>query len=80
MERFGVRLRRLAKDDALVAKVGVAGYAQSVIVPELATRLIKEDMGVDASVAREIMRESIEIGQKLNPQLDDVVPVEEDDY
>ncbi|KAJ5636618.1 uncharacterized protein N7484_009931 [Penicillium longicatenatum] len=80
MERFGVRLRRLAKDDALVAKVGVAGYAQSVIVPELATRLIKEDMGVDASVARGIMRESIEIGQKLNPQLDDVVPVEEDDY
>ncbi|KAJ5897468.1 hypothetical protein N7504_007756 [Penicillium tannophilum] len=80
MERFGVRLRRLAKDDPLVAKMGVVGYAQSVIVPELATRLIGEDMDVHASAAREIMRQSIEIGQKLNPQLDDVVPVDEDDY
>ncbi|KAJ5526818.1 hypothetical protein N7513_010977 [Penicillium frequentans] len=80
MERFGVRLRRLAKDDPLVAKMGVVGYAQSVIVPELATRLIGEDMDVHASAAREIMRQSIEIGQKLNPQLDDVVLVDEDDY
>ncbi|KAJ5934347.1 hypothetical protein N7466_003894 [Penicillium verhagenii] len=74
MDRFAVRLRRLAKNDSLVAKVGIAGYAQSVIVPELATRLIKQDMGVAASIAREIMRDSIEIGEKLNPQANDHVP------
>ncbi|KAJ5929127.1 hypothetical protein N7454_006975 [Penicillium verhagenii] len=68
MDRFAVRLRRLAKIDTLVAKMGIAGYAQSVIVPELATRLIKQDMGVVAGIAREIMRDSIEIGEKLNPR------------
>ncbi|KAJ5654431.1 hypothetical protein N7490_001434 [Penicillium lividum] len=78
MERFAVRLRRLANEDSLVAKVGIAGYAQSVLVPELATLLIKEDMGVDTSVAREIMRDSIEIGLRLNPQADDIVHVDED--
>ncbi|KAJ5106496.1 hypothetical protein N7456_003171 [Penicillium angulare] len=78
MHRFSVKLRRLAKDDSLVTKVGVVGYAQSVLVPELALRLIMEDMNVQTDVAREIMRESIDIGQKLNPQQDDVVPVLEE--
>ncbi|KAJ5278924.1 hypothetical protein N7478_004296 [Penicillium angulare] len=78
MHRFSVKLRRLAKDDSLITKVGVVGYAQSVLVPELALRLIMEDMDVQTDVAREIMRESIDIGQKLNPQQDDVVPVLEE--
>lgn len=69
----------MAKDDTLVAKVGVVGYSQSVLVPELATRLIMDDMNVTAEVAREIMRDSIDIGQKINPQQDDVVSVEEYD-
>ena len=79
MDRFAVRIRRMAKDDTLVAKVGVVGYSQSVLVPELATRLIMDDMNVTAEVAREIMRDSIDIGQKINPQQDDVVSVEESD-
>lgn len=79
MDRFAVRIRRMAKDDTLVAKVGVVGYSQSVLVPELATRLIMDDMNVTAEVAREIMRDSIDIGQKINPQQDDVVSVEEYD-
>ncbi|KAJ5740491.1 hypothetical protein N7493_000363 [Penicillium malachiteum] len=79
MGRFAVKLRRLTKDDNLAAKVGIVGYAQSVLVPELAVRLIMEDMDVSADGAREIMRESIDIGQKLNPQQDDVVVIDDDE-
>lgn len=69
----------MAKDDTLVAKIGVVGYSQSVLVPELATRLIMDDMNVTADVAREIMRDTVDIGQKINPQQDDVVSFEESD-
>lgn len=69
----------MAKDDTLVAKVGVVGYSQSVLVPELATRLIMDDMNVTADVAREIMRDTVDIGHKINPQQDDVVSFEESD-
>lgn len=79
MDRFAVRIRRMAKDDTLVAKVGVVGYSQSVLVPELATRLIMDDMNVTADVAREIMRDTVDIGHKINPQQDDVVSFEESD-
>ncbi|KAJ6036492.1 hypothetical protein N7540_000771 [Penicillium herquei] len=79
MGRFAVKLRRLAKGDNLVAKVGIVGYAQSVLVPELAVRLIMEDMDVSADDARGIMRDSIDIGQKLNPQQDDVVVIDDDE-
>jgi hypothetical protein len=37
-----------------------------VLAPELATMLIMEDMNVDAERAREIMRESVELGDLLN--------------
>ena len=78
MGRFAGSLRRLAKDDPLVAKAGVVGYAQSVLVPELAVRLVKEDMGVNDDDARQVMRESIDLGQKLHPQQNDVVPVDDE--
>ena len=68
-------MRRLAASDEIVKKAGVAGYAQSVLVPELAVRLVKEDMGVDDEGARQILRDSLDIGQRLNPAMDDVVPV-----
>lgn len=46
-----------------------------MLVPELAVCLVKEDMGVDDDAARQILRESIHIGQKINPALNDEVPV-----
>ena len=79
MDRFATRLRHLSRDDKIITTAGVAGYAQSVLVPELAMRLVKEDMGVDDDAAREILRDSIDIGQKMHPAQDDVVPVSEDD-
>ncbi|KAJ5678262.1 uncharacterized protein N7477_003895 [Penicillium maclennaniae] len=75
VDRFSLKLRRLAVSDHIVKAAGVAGYAQSVLVPELAVRLVMEDMAVGDEDAREILRESIQIGQKLNPAADDVVPV-----
>lgn len=70
-----MRLRRLAANDEIVKKAGVAGYAQCVLVPELALRLVKEDMKVDEESARQILRDSIDIGHRLNPAMDDVVPI-----
>lgn len=75
VDRFSLRMRRLSTTDEIVKKAGVAGYAQSVLVPELAVRLVKEDMGVDDEGARQILRDSLDIGQRLNPAMDDIVPV-----
>lgn len=78
VDRFSLRLRRLAANDEIVKKAGVAGYAQCVLVPELALRLVKDDMKVDDESARQILRDSVDVGQKLNPALDDVVPIPEE--
>ncbi|GLI77449.1 hypothetical protein PoHVEF18_005739 [Penicillium ochrochloron] len=77
-DRFAVKLRRLATSDHIVKQAGVVGYAQSVLVPELAVRLVKEDMGVNDDAARQILRESIALGEKLNPALDDEIEILED--
>lgn len=75
---FAPQLRRLAAADHIVKTAGVAGYAQAVLVPELAVRLVKEDMKIDDDQsARQILRDSIGIGEKLNAQLNDVIPVPE---
>lgn len=75
MDRFSVKMNRLAKFDPIIQKAGPAVYAQSVLVPELAIRFVKEDMGVDDDAARQILRESIGLGEKVNPAPDDVVPI-----
>ncbi|KAE8349905.1 RTC4-like domain-containing protein [Aspergillus coremiiformis] len=76
--RFSRRLRRLAASDHIVKSAGVVGYAQAVLVPELAIRLVKEDMGVNDETARQILRDSIDIGEKLNFALNDKVPIPEE--
>ncbi|KAL4922742.1 RTC4-like domain-containing protein [Aspergillus aurantiobrunneus] len=73
--RFARKLRRLATEDHIVKQAGVVAYSQAVLVPELAVIFIKEDMGVDDDSARQIMRESIDLGEKLNPAPNDIVPV-----
>lgn len=73
-----MKLRRLATSDHIVKQAGVVGYAQSVLVPELAVRLVKEDMGVNDDSARQVLRESISLGEKLNPALDDEIAIPED--
>lgn len=80
MSKFSPKLRRLAASDKLISASGVTGYVQAVLVPELAVLLVKEDMGIDDDErAREILRESVEIGDLLNEEEDEVVQLPDRD-
>jgi hypothetical protein len=45
---------------------GPSGYVTNVLAPELATLLIRDDMRVTIERAREILQESIAVGEELN--------------
>lgn len=75
MDRFSGKLRRLAASDHIIRTASVSGYAQSVLVPELAVLLVKEDMGVSDHSARQILRDSLELGHTVNPAPNDNVPI-----
>lgn len=77
--KYSGKLRQLAATDKAIKAAGAAAYAQAVLVPELAVLLIKEDMNVDSQDARQILRESIDIGLRLNPAEQDQIHVEEKD-
>ena len=78
-------LRKQATKDRLVnasgISGGVSGFVQAVLVPELAEQLVREDMKVSDVRAREIVNESAELGDLLNPEVDEkvteVVPQDE---
>jgi hypothetical protein len=70
---------RSVNDELVSAARGVGAYVQSVLVPELAVRLIMEDMDVGAVQARRIMEESMWLGELLNEELDDVVLGDDDE-
>ncbi|KAL2270931.1 hypothetical protein VTJ83DRAFT_302 [Remersonia thermophila] len=70
---FAPLLRERAPRDRLVSARGYTTYLQSVLVPELAVRLIMEDMSVDAKEARTILAESSKVGELLNDEIADVV-------
>lgn len=73
ISRFSSKIRDLTASDPLMKATGVSGFVQGVLVPELTVMLVKEDMGVNDEHAREIMGESMGIGDLLNEQPDDVV-------
>lgn len=84
VERFSPDLNALAARDPLVKRIGVAGYVQTVLVPELAVRLVVEDrrkdgvgllrlgeeelLGDEEAEARRILEESAEVGEKVNAE------------
>ena len=68
IKAFSKQIREVATKDKLIPATGATGYAQAVLVPEVALMLIKEDLGVDEERAREVMEESAEVGDLLNPQ------------
>ena len=75
---FSNLLGELNDSDKLIsAGGGVSAYVQAVLVPELATALIKEDMGVNEERARKIVSESADLGELVNEEEGDVVNVEE---
>ncbi|KAL7272859.1 hypothetical protein RUND412_004324 [Rhizina undulata] len=63
---LGTKVGNAAKSDALIRRGGVAAFIQTVLVPELAVRLIMEDMKAGEETARKILEESRDIGEKLH--------------
>jgi hypothetical protein len=80
---FANELRDLAVSDSLIVASGVAGgisgFVQAVLVPEVAVALVKEDMGVDEKRAREVLKESLELGELLNEEAHEQVESEAED-
>lgn len=69
IETFSSLLRERAPSDNVISARGYTAYVQSVLVPELAVRLIQKDMGdISAEEARNIMEKSRAIGELLNDE------------
>ncbi|KAI1143309.1 hypothetical protein F5Y05DRAFT_368191 [Hypoxylon sp. FL0543] len=73
MQTLSPIVRKRAVEDRLVSARGYTGYVQVVLVPELAVRLIMEDMNVAEEDARKIMQDSIEFGELLHEDAGDVI-------
>lgn len=78
IHKFSALLRRQAVHDSAVSARGYTSFVQAVLVPELAVRLIMEDMSVKAEKARDILYESIAVGELLNEEIADVVVKDSD--
>jgi hypothetical protein len=72
-------IRLYAGSDKFIAARDVSGYVQMVLAPELATRLVMEDMNVDVERAREIMGESTDLGDLLSGGADSEMPLSSPD-
>ncbi|KAK4698083.1 hypothetical protein P7C71_g91, partial [Lecanoromycetidae sp. Uapishka_2] len=67
-------MRRLANSDILISTGGVSGFVQAVLVPELAVMLVQADMNIDdEEAAREVLRNSVDIGHLLNEEEDELI-------
>ena len=74
MSKFTRKIRRLAASDDLISSGGVSEFVQAVLVPELAVLLVQADMHIDdEEKAREVLRNSVEIGHVLNEEEDEVI-------
>ncbi|RYP91308.1 hypothetical protein DL770_002542 [Monosporascus sp. CRB-9-2] len=73
MRRFSSVLRKRAVEDRLISARSYTAYVQAVLVPELAARLVMEDMDVGEGEARDILRDSIEVGELLHEEAGDVI-------
>ncbi|KAK2769336.1 hypothetical protein CKAH01_00943 [Colletotrichum kahawae] len=77
--RFSSILRERAIDDRLISSRGYSTYVEAVLVPELAVKLICEDMNVEPTEARTILEDSKEIGDMINEDIGDTVDQVSDD-
>lgn len=71
--RFSSKLRRLTRSDKVISISGVSGYVQAVLAPEMAVMLVMDDMRTDSDGARRILDESMEMGNLLNEDEDEVI-------
>ena len=79
MSTFASKLRRRSSTDSLISSRGISNYVQAVLVPELATLLVMDDLKVDAERAREVLQDSVELGNFLNEEEDEVIKDPETD-
>lgn len=73
MSNFASQLRRRSSSDQLISARGVTNYVRAVLVPELATLLVMDDMNIGAEEARKVLRESVELGNIINEEQDEVI-------
>jgi len=71
LAEFSDDIRRLAGSDKVIAARGATGYVQMVLAPELATKLVMDDMrqshpNMKVEEAREILGSSSDLGYLLN--------------
>lgn len=67
-DTFSKLIRKRAPLDKRISGRGYTGFVQSVLVPELAVRLIQEDLSLGADQARLVMEESRIVGEILNDE------------
>jgi len=81
MDKFTALLKKQAVKDKLLIARGVGGFVQSVLVLEVATLLIMEDLSIDKEKARDVLLESSTIGDLVHEEICDVVeePAEDSD-
>jgi hypothetical protein len=73
MRKFTPLLKRRMVVDRLMAARGFTPYVEYVVVPEVAVKLIMDDMKCGPERAREIMTESLAVGELLSEEVWDIV-------
>jgi hypothetical protein len=73
MRKFTPLLKRRMVVDRLMAARGFTPYVEYVVVPEVAVKLIMDDMKCGPERAREIMTESLAVGELLSEEVRDIV-------
>ncbi|OAA45540.1 hypothetical protein NOR_03329 [Metarhizium rileyi] len=68
VSEFSALLKEKAVDDRVIALRGSAAFIQTVLVAELAVRLIMEDMKVSEEEARVILDESKALGEMIHEE------------
>ena len=66
-------LWNMSGTDRILAASGVAAYIQVVLVPEIGSHLIQADMKVSLEDARQILRDSANIGELINDDPEEVM-------
>ncbi|CAG8975684.1 hypothetical protein HYALB_00007887 [Hymenoscyphus albidus] len=66
-------IKKRAPKDTLMSARGVTGFVQSVLVPEVAVLLIKEDMKISIEEARDLLAESARMGELVHEEMREVL-------
>ncbi|OAQ63335.1 RTC4-like domain-containing protein [Pochonia chlamydosporia 170] len=68
VNEFSDLLKKKAVDDRVISGRGSAAFIQTVLVAELAVRLIMDDMNVTEEEARDILEESKALGEMIHEE------------